>query len=222
MGTELILTISKVFPPLKFLVEKYENVFAGKLLKVFEKDGNVFGVYRNGSERQLTSKNADTDPLLIRKKGTVIFLRKVHEGGKQAVRIMTLKVATLQEDTLLDQKPYWDGLLGDFPLYQVEGFTLSPDQTKVVFLIEKWVTSSVLVLVDIKTGELKELFPASKFEFIRSGNYKGKFLVDSYEIENDKGRQLWHKVRDWDGTTLKRFESYDEYRTFRSSAMQIK
>ncbi|MGB5977231.1 MAG: hypothetical protein WBG62_07460, partial [Cyclobacteriaceae bacterium] len=188
MGTELILTISKVFPPLKFLVEKYENVFAGKLLKVFEKEGNLFGVYRNGSERQLTSKNADTDPLLIRKKGIVIFLRKVHEGGKQAVRIMTLKVATLQEDTLLDQKPYWDGLLDDFPLYQVEGFTLSPDESKVLFTIEKWATSSLLVHVDIKSGKLTELCPAESFEYIKSGEYKGRLLVTSSEIEGDRGR----------------------------------
>ncbi len=203
---------------------KNRSKASGKVLKVFERDKNIFGIYKDGTERQLTFQEADLNSILVRKKSKVVFLRSEKISSKTEYtryKLMTLDVSTTEERILLDQKPYRDGNDWTFEILQPTSLTISPDNSKVIFIIEKYVTGSELVQVDLNTGKFDDLFSAEKFDIIRSGKYRNKFLVGVSEIRNE-GRQTYYKVCDSRGDVLHEFVDYDEYMVFRSKALVSK
>lgn len=119
---------------------------------------------------------------------------------------------------LLDQKLERDGLELSFEIVQPRQLTLSMDQSKVLFIIEKYATGSQLIEVDIKSGRLKELFSAEQFEIIKSGQYKNKFLVGVGTIE-ERGRDIYYRMCDGTGKALIKFSDYDSYKAFRGKVL---
>ena len=108
-----------------------------------------------------------------------------------------------------------------FEILQPQSLTVSKDQSKILFLVEKYDTASELVQIDINSGKFEELFSAEKFDIITSGKYKGKFLVGISEIR-DRGRDIYYHVYDENGRSLKKFEDYADYMQFRSTALMEK
>ena len=194
------------------------------LIKVFLKGNNIYGIYSDGKERQYTFLGIDSKPLLVKLKSVVVFLRSEKAWSFNSKReytkykLMSLQIHSLEERILTDQKPFPDGQDRSFELLSPRNLTISPDQTKVLFVIEKYATGSELVQVDIESGKFEELFSAEKFEFIKSGIYKGQLLVGVSEI-GDRGRDIYYKVTDLKGDVLKSFNGYEDYMTFRSSAL---
>lgn len=186
---------------------------------IFNNNGNIYLVYPNGTTKQVTFVNSDVTPVLGRSK--VIFFReeKITRGNQYSrYKLMSLNVQNLREQVVTDQKPFADGLNGSFEILNPGYPSLSTDQTKVVFTIEKYVTASQLVQVDLKTGKWTELFSVENFETIRTGKYKNKLLVGKSEIGNE-GRDIYYKVCDHYGKILLEFDGYEEYMKFRSTAL---
>lgn len=194
------------------------------LIKVFEKDQNIHGIYSNGKEKQLSFHGTDSKPILIKSKAIVVFLRSEkrwsHHSKKdyKIYKLMTLKTLSLEERLLIDQKPFADGQDASFELLSPRNLVISPDQSKVMFIIEKYATGSQLVQVDLESARFEELFSAEKFEFINSGEFRGQLLVGVSEVGN-KGRDVYYKVTNLAGKVLKTFSDYEEYMSFRSSAL---
>jgi hypothetical protein len=169
--------------------------------KVFVRESNIFIGYPDGSIKQLTHLNTDVNPILLSNKSKIIFFRSETIDTNQPYtkyKLMSINVTTLEEETITDQKPFSDGLEGTFEIIQPRSPILSHDQTKLLFIIEKYATGSQLVSVDIATGKWTELFSVEKFEVIQSGSYKGKLLVGVSEIGNN-GRDIFYKVCDFEG-----------------------
>jgi len=190
-------------------------------LQVFLRDNNIYGNYKDGTERQLTYQSADYNPILIKKRSKIIFLRSEKVPSEREYvryKLMSLDTLTLEERTLADQKPFQDGLDGSFEILQPSNMVISPNNSKILFIIEKYATGSELVQVDIDTGKFKELFSAENFDIIKSGKLKGKFLVGVSEIR-ERGRDIYYKVCDSKGNVIRNFENHKEYMQFRSQAL---
>ena len=126
--------------------------------QVIVKDGNLYGVLKDGAQRQLTFSDLDSNPILIKKKLKVVFLRGQEIKSRQnyiRYKLMVLDLKKLEENVLADQKPFLDGLDRSSEILSPIGMKLSPDQSKVLFVVEKYVTSGQLVQVDIKTVRLE-------------------------------------------------------------------
>ena len=195
--------------------------------KVFVKDKNIYGVQRNGKVTQLTFEESDSKPLLFKNKDKVAFLREEQvwywRSRKRQeylrYKIMVVDASTLEETVLADQKPFQDGRDGSFELLSPKNLMISPDESKVLFVIEKSATGSEFVEVDIETGSFKELFSAEKVEIIKSGKYKDLLLIGVSEV-GERGRDVYYKVSDWKGNNIISFSDRDEYMVFRSSALE--
>lgn len=215
-GEEASLVISSQ----KQFQDKPEN----ELLKAYIQNNNIHGVFKNRSERQLTFEDSDSNPLLVKAKSTIVYLRSEKKRSSRSKReyskfkLMAMDINSLEERILTDQKPSYDGNDRSFELLSPRSLTISLDQSKVLFLIEKYVTGSQLVQVDIVSGRYQELFSAERFEFIKSGEFKSLLLVGVSEAR-DRGRMLYYKVCDWEGNVIKEFKDYEEFMTFRSSAL---
>ncbi len=187
---------------------------------LFLKEKNIHLTYPNGTTKQVTFVNADTMPILGKSK--VVFFRseKIDHFGSEYTRykLMSVDINTFKETVISDQKPFADGLNNSFEILKPGYPILSTDQSLIFFCIEKYVTGSELVQVDLRSGKWTELFSVEFFEIINSGKFKNKLLVGVSEAR-DKGRTIYYKVCDHMGNVLKEFDGYDEYMQFRSLAM---
>lgn len=193
--------------------------------KIITKEGNIYGIYKGDKVTQLTFDGNDSTPLLVKSKKLVIFLRARKAFSSSSNReyakfkIMTVSTSSLEERTLIDQKPFWDGQDRSFELLSPRNMMVSSDESKVLFVIEKYATGSEFVQVDIETGRFQELFSAEKVEVIRSGQFKDLLLIGVSEV-GERGRDIYHKVSDWKGNYLMSFSDREEYMAFRSSALE--
>lgn len=190
------------------------------LLKVYEKGGDIFGVFSNNPDKQLTFSGQYVNPVYAKKKSRVIFLRWYEQviSRKRKYRrysIISMNAKTLLETVLTDQKLFMDGLDASFELFEIKNPTLSSNHSKLYFITEKYATASELMCIDVTSGKSEELFSAEHFDFVKRGRFKGKFLVAISAIVDNKGRDIHYRVYNKRGKTLEKFESEEEYKEFR-------
>lgn len=186
---------------------------------LFIKEGNINLVYSSGVTKQVTFVNSDSSAVLSHTK--VVFFREERinlERPYSRYKLMSLDTKTLKETIVSDQKPFADGLDGSFEILSPRHLSVSQDQSKAVFVVEKYATGSEMVNVDLKTGKWTELFSVERFEIISSGKFKNQLLVGISEVGN-KGRDIHYKVCNHDGVKLLEFKDREEYMAFRSTAM---
>lgn len=190
-------------------------------LEIFLKEGNIYGRYKDGKEKQLTYQSADFNPILLKRKFKIVFFRsEVVRGTKEFTRykLLVLDTRTLEERLLLDQKPTRDGLDNTFDILHPVQLKANGNQTNVFFITDKYATGSVLAQMELATGKYKELFPAENFELIASGKHKGKLLI-AVSLVGENGRCIFYKMMDTKGKVVRNFSNYDEYMQFRSKIL---
>lgn len=200
-----------------------KKLFKPAISSLFIKEGNIHLVYADGNTKQVTFNNSDSRAVLGR--SFIIFFRSEEVNKLRPYlrhKLMSLNTSKLKEIIISDQKPYSDGLDGSFEILYPGAPSLSSDQSKVVFTIEKYATASQLVQVDLINGKWKELFSVEHFDIINTGLYKNKLLVGSSQIRSNKGRDICYKVCDHDGKSLLEFLDYQGYMEFRSEAVMIR
>jgi len=190
-----------------------------KPAKVFVKTNNIYVAFTNGKEKQLTFNGSDRNPILLMSENNVIYIRgqKVNSGNNPYTKnqVMKVNIGNLLESVVTDQKPYQDGRDGTYEILDIIGLTLSLDNKHVYFITEKYATGNQIVKVNLTTGVWKELFPAETFELITKGQYRGLFLIGQSQV-GYKGRDIYFKVCDEKGKTLKDFDSENSLMKFRS------
>ncbi len=187
-----------------------------KYAKTSIKGNNIYAVNENGTEKQLTFNGTDTDPILIKNEGVVIFVRNEGKGDAMRKKIMKVNLQDLSETTLTDQKPYEDGLEGSHDIFNVYSPILSLDGKSILFVTEKWATGNQLVKVDINTGKWVELFPAETFEQLDMEPYHGYFLAGQSAIESGKGRDIYYRLLNDSGRIIKKFSDEESMKQFRA------
>lgn len=88
-------------------------------LIVFLNEGNIYGRYKDGKEKQFTYQSADHNPILLKKKSKIVFFRSEKIGGINEYtryKLLVIDAQTLDERLLLDQKPARDGLDNTFDI----------------------------------------------------------------------------------------------------------
>lgn len=204
-----------------FFVWIKDNLPSRYITNVIVRNGNVFCIYKNGNERQLTFECSDSNPLLLKKKSKIVFLRseKVRFDKEYTrYKIVGINTSSFEEYIIVDQKPFWDGLGASFDILQPRDLKISKDQKSLYLIIEKYATASELVQIDIVSGKFTELFSAEKYDIITSGKYKRNFLVGVSDI-GENGRDIFYRVLNFKGETLKKFNSEADYMEFRSEAL---
>ena len=184
--------------------------------KVLEEDGNIYVVLTDGTKKQLTSDQIDSDPVLLPDNEQVIFVRNQFVNEHQIKIIMQIRIDDLNASLLTDQKPYEDGLYGTYDIMEIINPTVSLDGKHLFFVTEKYATGSQLVKVNIETGEWTELFTAESFEIIDKGSYKGNFLVGQSLIEDENGRDIYYRLLDESGKIIKKFSDEESMNVFKA------
>ncbi|SIS65496.1 hypothetical protein [Belliella pelovolcani] len=184
--------------------------------------GNIFLIYSNGSQKQLTYNESDIEALIVPNSKEVVFIRQVprRSGSNEyfAHKIMIVDHSTLIEKVITDSKPYLDGLDGTSEILNVGNLTISPDNQFIYFITEKYATSSILAKVNLNSGKWIEFFPAQSFSIVEKGQFKGSFFVGVSEV-GAKGRDIYYKLADENGKILKEFESYEAMISFRNEIL---
>lgn len=178
--------------------------------EVFARNQNIFAVMENGSQKQLTFSRNDSDPVLIPSTDQVVFIRgevvRTGFGSYTRNKIMILDAATREERIVTEEKPYRDGLDNTNEILNVIAPALSPDNQHLYFITEKYATSNQLVKVHLQTGNWTEMFSAESYELIKSGRYRGFYLISRSEV-GDRGRDLYYQIVDKNNRTVRRFDS---------------
>ena len=170
-------------------------------------NGNIFIIYNNGTQKQITFNGNDENPIYLGK--YILFIRNIKESGAQQnysrKKIMLVSIDDFTEKLVTDKKPFKDGLDNSYEIFNILNPTLSLDKKYLYFCVERWVTESMIVKVNIETGKWSGLFSGNYFEYIRNGKYKGLFLIGRSEIR-DKGREIYYMLVDEDGIMKKEFK----------------
>jgi len=173
-------------------------------------NGNIFIIYSNGEQKQLTFNESDENPILVNK--NILFIRNIKENGVNRTytrkKIMLVSTENFMEKLVTDKKPFKDGNNGSNEIFTISNPTLSLDRKHIYFSVEKWVTANEIVKVNIENGEWTELFSGGYFEYIRKGEYKGYFLISRSEIR-DQGRASYYMIVDEKGNVKKDFKDKD-------------
>jgi hypothetical protein len=182
---------------------------------VYEKQGNIFVVFEDGSEKQLSKGNIDSDPFYITKQNAIVCVRKKEElpGGYSTHKIMLLNVRTGTEKVIADTKPFKDEITNSTEILNVETPKMSEDENFLFFIVEKYTNSSELVKIDLNTGKWNELFLAENYELLNFDPYKGMFLAGQSD-DLDRGRDIYYRVVVEDGRVVKDLNTYEEAKAF--------
>lgn len=172
------------------------------------KDGNIYVVYHNGKQKQLTFNGSDEKPILIAEKNFIVFVRDVQEIGINhkyiRKKLMSVSIDDMNELLITEKKLYKDGNDQSYEIFNIDNPTLSLDRKSIYFTTEKWVTANQLVKVHIEGGRWQELFSANNFTLIKKGSNRGNFLIAKSEIR-DKGRAIYYSLVDENGKVKKEF-----------------
>jgi hypothetical protein len=189
----------------------------------FIKDGNVFVVLDDGTERQLTFTQSDEKPNLAGSGDQVIFLRNemVVQGQKEYYRkkIMSVGVNDFVEKVISSQKPYKDGVNNTSEILRVDNPTMSSDGQFLFFLTNHTSESSQLIKLDINTGTWKLLFSAEDYILLNSGPFTDYFLIGRIEI-GARGQGIYYYLVDQAGKKIKEFNSKESMIQFKNSIEQ--
>jgi hypothetical protein len=168
------------------------------VVNVYEKQGNIYVTFEDGSEKQLSKLNADSDPFLLTKQNAIVCVRKKEElpGGYSTHKIMLLSIGSGTEKTLAENKPFKDEVAGTTELITVETPKISE-----------------LVKINLNTGKWTELFLAENFELLNFDPYKGMFLAGQSD-DLDRGPDIYYRVLVEDGRVVKDLNTYEEAKAF--------
>lgn len=185
------------------------------VVNVYEKQGNIYVTFEDGSEKQLSKLNADSDPFLLTKQNAIVCVRKKEElpGGYSTHKIMLLNIGSGTEKVIADAKPFKDEVAGTTELVTVETPKVSDDQQFLFFITEKYSNSSELVKINLTTGKWTELFLAENFELLNFDPYKGMFLAGQSD-DLDRGPDIYYRVLVEDGRVVKDLNTYEEAKAF--------
>lgn len=182
---------------------------------IYEKQGNIFITYDDGSEKQLTQINGDSDPFLLENENAVVCVRKKEDlpGGYSTHKIIRIDIATGKEKVLADTKPFKDDVTNSNEIINVVTPKLSEDQKYLFFIVEKYVNASQMIKMDVATGKWNELFSAESFELLNFDPYKGMFLAGQSD-DLDRGRDIYYRILVEDGRVVKDLNTYEEAKAF--------
>lgn len=190
--------------------------------KTLTRLGNIFLIYSNGSQKQLTYNNTDTESFILPNSKDVIFIRQISKwtgnNEYQIHKIMKVDYSTLVEQVITERKPFLDGNDNTSEILNVVSPSLSPDNQFIYFITEKYVTGGILVKVNLSTGKWTEFFSAESYTLVESGQFKGCFFVGVSEV-GPKGRDVYFKLAVQNGKILKEFESYEAMISFRNEIL---
>lgn len=201
-------------------VENIDSILSESEFRTFEKDGNIFVSFPDGTEKQLTFTQKDEQPTLMKTQNQVIFLRNetLLKGGSEYSRkkIMKVGINTYLEETITDQKPFKDGLNNTYEILRVYNPTLSTNENFLYFVTNHTATSSIVIKLDLQTGKWNELFGAENFELMKSGPFENYFLIARKETAT-KGGRLYYYLVDETGNKFKEFASEESVQQFKNS-----
>lgn len=189
------------------------------IVKPYLNNNNVFIAYSNGTSKQLTFEQTDSDPILVSNKKEVFYVRTKNISGYETRVLMKVGIENLIETTLSDKKPYKDGNDASHEIFNVWNPQLALDSQHILFITEKYVNASQLVKVNILTGKWTELFSAESFEEITNGNLKGDFFVGQSDI-GEHGRGIYYRIIDNSGKIIKSFYDEEAMMAFKNSYYQ--
>lgn len=201
-------------------VDNIDSILSESEYRAFEKGGNIFVAYPDGTEKQLTFTQKDEQPTLMKSKNQIVFLRNeiLLKGGTEYSRkkIMKVGINTYLEETITDQKPFKDGVNNTYEILRVYNPTLSTDENFLYFVTNHTATSSIVINLDLQTGEWNELFSAENFELLKSGPFENYFLIARKETAT-KGGGLYYYLVDETGKKFKEFASEESVQQFKNS-----
>jgi hypothetical protein len=201
-------------------VDNTDSILSESEFRTFEKGGNICVSFPDGTEKQLTFTQKDEQPTLMKTKNQVVFLRNevLLKGGTEYSRkkIMKVGINTYLEETITDQKPFKDGVNNTYEILRVYNPTLSTDENFLYFVTNHTATSSIVIKLDLQTGEWNELFSAENFELLKSGPFENYFLIARKETAT-KGGGLYYYLVDETGKKFKEFASEESVQQFKNS-----
>lgn len=91
-----------------------------KPTKAIEQDGNIYLIFTDGTKKQITFNQTDHEPILLKNKKQIVFVRDENISSIKSKIIMLVTIDDMKESTLSSQKPYSDGLVGTNDILAVD------------------------------------------------------------------------------------------------------
>jgi len=186
------------------------------IINTFVKDKNVYVTDASGLFIQITFKGKDNNSIITQSRKVVYFIRekdnKVEkEGLETQLCIMKVNLEKLNEENICDHITHEDWVkvgMNSFTtsdsLTDIENLSISSNGDYLFFQTSKWITSRVLVKLDTKTKETKEISPADKYDLIKEGEYIDKIIVNKSYFDETPGRKWSNWLIDFDGKEIKK------------------
>jgi len=183
--------------------------------QVFEQEGSIYFIDKDGRETQLTSFGVDRAPILSPDRKAVAFIRKSDEEAYLAVgaeedytpeglladQVWIVNIDDKQERMLVkNRRPDPDNSKGDGVTEELkktiahidgESLQFSPDGKRIYFITSAWVTSGAVHCVNTNGTDEHFVIASNSLMVIDKGRYKGHLIVRQHNYFLGAGSYDW-------------------------------
>ena len=210
MPLKLFVSISLLlFTLLLFGISKAQAVY------VRAEQGNLYVVYSDSIEKQLTFTRNDEMPALSPSGKTVVFVRKSGRADVQKIAFLKVNIETMVETVIAEitGTVIADPITGGQRLKNIYFPRFLGTNSYVYFLKDEYYNATELDRLNIDTGKLERLCSAGSFELITKGIYARSLFVSYWEIYRCT-LIAQYKLIKAGGRIIKKFKSSEEAYAF--------
>lgn len=126
-----------------FFVAFSANAQNRKVISTYVESRNIYIRYSDNTTKQLTFSNSDTNPFILQKDNSILFIRDAYGDvdNPKAKKIMKVNWNNSIEKTITAKKPFQDGLSATYYILSIENPTLSLDEKYIYFITNSPLTA---------------------------------------------------------------------------------
>jgi hypothetical protein len=174
---------------------------------VINRDDNIFLIYDDGLQKQITWVNMDYSPVLSHDQKIVAYLRKTRgsdiETGSccwENNQLWMYNVNNEETTLLVESTPYFDDMKQ--ALAGLKKLQFSPDNKYLYFMTAAWATSDAIHRVDLTTKKEQFISAGNTLMVIQNGRYKGYIVTSKHKYYNGGGSYDFYWLLTPDGDEI--------------------
>jgi|GEM_PF-5688592 len=203
-----------------FLLGTINSISSQTIIRVFEKDGNIFCQNDKGEDEQLTFTGIDSYPTLARDTNLIAFVRKI----PRETPITSEEYDYIDQIWLMDYNNDSLSKLFEETHNSLEcgyGQLLFGLENKdLYFMAAKWATSRAIYKINISSRNIDFVTDSNHLELVKRGKFKGCLITrkHDYLFSIEKGSFDWYWIETTDRELIAPFGySYNQVHAFKKN-----
>jgi hypothetical protein len=207
-----------------FAATPQQQINSTSINRIFANNGNIFASYNNGTHKQLTFTNKDSNPYFSKDSRKVVYLRDIepHISSPEGDIIFN-EIWLLNLNDLSEKKIFKAGYLKNLNVSNINSknypfdsindigkVLLSSDGNNIYFISRAWVTSAAIFAINTKNSQVKLISAGNSLDIIKNGPFKDYLIVSKRKYhKNSPGSYDYYYIIDNQGNEIKMLGDFD-------------